>query len=178
MRKAWKCDGNGYVALQQTLLDGKQVSCESCKKLLIQCNFDQAKMDAEVVQGVQQGNSGGDPEEAAAQEPADNKQPVDEPAAEPADPMAWVRSLEPTIIQLPAGTHGRKFPFRCTVCKTRRQPDGKLLEAVSSKPCIIRSWLQKHIDTPSHANNLEAYNAMPPCNEEESEVPCEGFLGG
>ena len=183
LKKVWHCDGKGYIALQQTLLDGKQTCCKSCSTLLVQCKFDQAAMEAEVIKAMQAEAPGHDPEEApekpsGASGQPDQDQDHDQPDAEPEDPMEWVKSLEPVIVQLPPGTHGRKFPFRCTICKTRRQPDGKLLEGVKGNGSSIRGFLQKHIDTPTHQGNLETYNAMPPGNEDVAEVPCEALLGG
>ena len=74
------------------------------------------------------------------------------------DPFSWARSLAPDIILLPPGSFGKKYPYQCKVCVTRRQPEGKIGDLCRPQPKTIKHFLQTHINSSGHQGNLRLMN--------------------
>eukprot|EP00438_Fugacium_kawagutii_P028424 Skav221014 [mRNA] locus=scaffold2350:235252:241894:- [translate_table: standard] len=60
---------------------------------------------------------------------------------------------------LPAGTFGKRHPIRCTVCKSRSWPEGKVLELDMLKLNSVKHFAERHMKCGMHVNNLAAANA-------------------
>ena len=87
------------------------------------------------------------------------------------DPFSWARSLAPDIVILPPGSFGKKYPYQCKICVTRRQPEGKIGDLCRPQAKTIRHFLQTHINSSGHQGNLRQMN---PSEESGRLQDCQG----
>ena len=64
--------------------------------------------------------------------------------------LAWLRTQEPTITLLPAGTFGKKLPYRCNICRTPSWPNGKVGELSKMRLRDVQTFVNNHLVCPSH----------------------------
>ena len=113
----------------------------------------------------------------ANQEQPPEQQPLDETdETETIDPFAFAKTLSDEIELLPPGTLGRKYPYKCLVCRTRRQPSGKVGDLTCAKPHAVKYFLQRHIESTQHQLNLHKQRQASQ-GDDAPDVPCQGFLG-
>lgn len=77
--------------------------------------------------------------------------------------------LAPKIELLSAGTFNKRLPYRCNVCITKRQPNGKIGDCVNARS--IKHFLTQHLQSDMHIKNLRKVAAK--CGEEA--VECQGL---
>ena len=141
VKKASACAMGGFRALQRFLLskdcgpDGlKTLQCRPCREMISASGFTldilNAKLDEALI------GDGGIPVAEAPPVPYTSVRKKDESVGqkgqqaredepEPTDPFAYAKQHHPVISLLPNGTAGKAYPFRCNVCKSRRQPGGE-----------------------------------------------------
>ena len=164
LKKAGICTEDGFVSLQQKLLDRKEIKCSPCLQLLqthgYKCSnhFQELKLEVPADQPQERGQ---DPEPDKA--PGDDEKPQKETYEEKRerrrrefnnDPWALVRSHAPTITLLPPGSFRRAHPFRCSACKTRRAPDGKVGDLCQATFNAVHWFLYQHLDCDSHQKKV------------------------
>lgn len=74
-------------------------------------------------------------------------------AASDQDPFAILKE-NPFLQLLPLNTHDRRVPIRCRVCKSRKQPLGKVFEAHAVKANVVENFVHQHCVRPGHLANL------------------------
>ena len=74
---------------------------------------------------------------------------------------AFARQFEPYIEILPPGAFGKKQPYRCHVCKNKRQPLGRVGELVSMKLWNVKNFLTQHVEGHGHIDKLEKAKMIP-----------------
>lgn len=92
------------------------------------------------------------------------------------DPFAWARTLYPTISLLPPGSHGKRLPYRCNLCKTRTWPQGKVGELSKPKKKSIKHFIKQHLKSSAHQRRVREMHKLeaPPVPDRQL-VPCEGL---
>lgn len=88
-----------------------------------------------------------------------------------ADPFAYARKFEPDIILLPPGEGGKRFPYKCLVCRTKTYPDGKIGELGLAISYSVRHFIDQHLES-SHRKRMLAARGASPQSAEDS---CEGL---
>lgn len=204
LKKINKCLAGGYVKMQHMLMDESVPDCDACKQILNECKYDfaaykelvDAKKDKEGLGDLEQP----DPVHQAEPAPDAQAEPAPDAQAEPplqlgklqrssrrkrkslfddveAEALQAAKEFEPTLVLLPRGTHNKKVPYRCTVCRTRAQPEGKVGECGMMRPYMIRFYMSQHIDSGGHQQHLEAQN-QPVAEVMRNLVPCEAISLG
>ena len=183
LKKAWVCEDGGFVQLQSALILGSEIKCNVCKEFLEAYKFDRSAfrkvIDTHFCSDEDERRPHGEPEPRGdnLESEKEEKRKADARADFEkfrGDPWALMSSMKPIITLLPPGTANKALPFRCNICKSRRNPDGKLCDLVSGTWKSVYYFLHQHIDRPVHQGNLAAYVA-------ESEgtstrvVECEGL---
>ena len=77
------------------------------------------------------------------------------------------------------GGYKQHVPIRCTLCTSRSQPHGKVVDAVSMHPKDVRKFLGQHLQTDCHNRALGALAAKNAAQDGEQtleEVPCEAVI--
>ena len=88
---------------------------------------------------------------------------------------AVAKEYEPHIVLLEPGSHGKKYPYQCLVCKTAQQPDGKIGELGKWRPYSVRTFLEQHASGPTHKDNVEKAELGIIQEADAPMVPCEGL---
>lgn len=167
LEKKVVCDGGGFLSLQRKLLRTSEVDCSVCAEMLKQHHWSQVDMNefchqhSLPVGPVQQlpiadGEAG---EAVAEEEAAAQPKPVegeDDLVMDDADVTDWQEyvSLHPTIELLPAGSFAKNLPYRCTACRTRAWPSGKVNDFCAPKLKIVKHFLKQHLTSLTHIRNM------------------------
>ncbi|CAK9032356.1 unnamed protein product [Durusdinium trenchii] len=170
-KKAYTCPNGGYLKVQARLLDvgAHGDGCKACDEMILNSGFDRTKFDAvlqaaengelpqpiqgatEPIQGVTE-TANEDEQKAVKEEDLETEKP--EGLVENGDPFDIVRQT-PYIKLLPPGSHGKRFPYLCTVCCTRSWPQGRVGELAEAKIGSIKHFLHQHIDSNTHKRNVK-----------------------
>ena len=165
VKRVSECQDGGYVALQRRVLDRKDDGkCEACAVLLRTCKFDHDKLDEEVHAALHGGK-----EDHLGTSKNDNGDQGDD---KDQDPWEFARNFSPDIEILQPGAFGKHLPYRCLVCRTKDQPDGKVGNLSIMKVSSIKHFLSKHLESTTHLRFLRARERA----EDEAKVPCLALL--
>ncbi len=176
------CCGGGYAKVRAHLRQGIiPTQCEACKLQLRRCKFDLAAMRCA-------GN--------AREDFVDKDMEQEVPKLEDdLDMFSYVKKFSPIIRLLEPEALGEGFSFQCTVCKTRRQPQGKISQIVGSKAANIKYYIDSHIGGQTHQQKMNAHLEAQSQTKDEAEckkdptlkedpdavqerVPCEAISTG
>lgn len=191
MKKLNACADKGFQAVQRKLSAGEEIKCEACQSMLKHHKFNQddlQKTIEDVVSGavpVMKVNEGVEPKPMENAESEDeetevvkgkkvqkkkDKNPLADPNGEAAC-LAYLKQFEPWIELLPAGTDGKKLPYRCKACKTKQQPGGRIGELNRMKLWSVRHFLSQHVGSQNHKDNVAALENL---EVEVAKAPCQG----
>ena len=172
MKAIRKCPDGGYKLLRHKLTESVhgpmyEPDCPACQWLLKDTKFNLDNM-RKIVQDRLEGD-------AAAPEPLPDEagEDGDGEEGEPAqkvDPLEYPKSLFPVIQILPAGSHGKTLPYRCTVCKTKGQPEGKIGEMSRLCKNVVDHFVKQHVKSSTHIKNLNKQKKR----ENATLVDCRG----
>ena len=166
MKRVMHCDEGGFVSMQLHLIQGKEIKCAGCRKLLDSKGFDMDKYQADVdaylegdramTREMEWKQKIADGEEAKPKSPEQKKDENIEPdsLAEESRIQELLQSVEGVITLLPPGSFGKKLPYRCRVCKTREFPEGKVGDLVKRRFKDMMYFLSKHLQCPMHQKYL------------------------
>ena len=156
VRNAVNCSEGGYVTLQMKLARSQPVSCESCLQLLLQVGFKPETVPRLLAgERVAPVKASSQTEQAKEEQPEAKIETVQQMLSQWGNPMDWVRSLEPVLQVLPLGTLGKSVPVRCNICKTKRQPQGKVFDITcETNAKAIWRYVQQHLESPGHLQNM------------------------
>ena len=194
IKKTGKCAVDGFVKMQQIIIAGDMPSCASCQEVLLTKKFKQGVLSKELeddkispdVPDAIQGEAASEVPEENPEKPSDTQRqgraemPLTQAEVEyqqdfhkyKGDPWAYVKD-RPEIVVLPAGSFGKKLPFRCTICLTRRNPQGKVGDMVCASFRSVRHFVKQHVESNYHVERLKenADTAGPIV----AEVECQGL---
>ena len=183
-KKLNQCSGGGYTRLQTLMLDQEEIKCTICKDLLNRSKFS-AKDLEDVVKESLDGNLNVKQEKDEEQADEDDlvssltsqkkKSPKRDPEVEEKMCRAYVETLAPVITLLPRGTHGKKVPYKCSVCTSPKWPHGKVGECSKMNLVSVQNFIRNHLSSPSH---IKACKKTEVCAEEENYVSCVGISTG
>ena len=184
LKKVWVCEDGGFVQLQSALISGSEINCKVCKELLDAYKFDKSAFRKVIDTSFCCDEDEPSRPDAEPEPHGDNQGSETEEKRKAdantdfakflGDPWALLNSLKPIITLLPPGTANKALPFRCNVCKSRRNPDGKICDLVHGTWKSVYYFLHQHIDRPVHKSNLAAFLAE--SNGTSSRVvECEGL---
>lgn len=173
--------------------------CKACQELLDFCKFNEDDLQSVVsmflngeepepvpqaaeVEGTDQDEQGeGKPKRKAKRKQEHGKEKTKnatdmekegEAAADSdEDPFAYAKAQAPTIELLPPGQHGKKFPYRCTLCVTKTWPEGKVGDCCAAKTSTVKHFISQHINSQTHQMRLKRQSQEAPAVE----VDCEGL---
>ena len=141
MKKVNKCIGAGYKVLQLNLLAGTESKCPVCQDLLKRHDVTDEGLQEVVWQFLSSSakipmpsaapTCAADDALALASHSSEIKQePLQGPEEESSRTLAlaYLKTLEPTMTLLAAGSFGKRVPVRCNICKPKTWPDGRVLE--------------------------------------------------
>ena len=175
------CPGGGYVNLQIRLTKGQKPECESCLAFISHIQFDQDDFERylEEVQQQEAKNaaSSSRPRRKKRRRRGSKQQgSEDEDAKDAEDPFQYVRSLKPVISLLPRGFQGKKFPYRCNICRSRLQPNGRVGDLVKADVDTVRFFMDKHLNSQGHraAVNKDLFEDSA-ANRIAKPRPCQGL---
>ena len=162
-------------------MDGGEINCDICKLMLKAYNFSPEGLQEVLAEpeklGEQLKLATGLGEGPAEAQPAGRAQAEDEDAD--MDPWDYVRKTGGRHIELlPAGSYGKAFPFRCTLCKTRRMPEGKINDLCFPDLKSVKYFLGQHLDSNTHVKKLREYElkSNPEAQKNAPEpVECSGL---
>ena len=162
------CEHKGYKQVQMMLLKGTMVTCRACEEVLTSCGFvmdDLHKLILEEMAG----------DDETGENPAPQTNPLlqdipDEDAPEETI-WAWINSLKPQILLLEPGSYGKKVPYRCIHCRTKRWPEGRVGDCSRNNVRSIRHFLVQHIGSDSHYESVMSKRPQ----QLVPNVPCEGL---
>ena len=190
LRKINACIGGGFRALQQHLLQQKEeFKCDVCMEMLKKANFVASDLQEAMqarIRGEKMQPADGDVPEVLPDQNAEKTQPkrkkmsqgdeaADENDVGPAACKEYLQEFWPTIELLPPGSFNKKVPYRCTVCRSRHQPNGKVGDLVKMRLWSVKCFLQKHLDSQTHKDAVARKDVVVRDEEEAKMVPCEGL---
>ena len=182
MKKLNACSTGGYSRLQTALLEEKEIQCHACQELMKSCGFRSEELKKQVdghMMGFQKVK-----QESQAKTELDSEDEnigldklVEEPnqkkmrgANEEHLVHAYVKTLAPVIRLLEPGTHGKRVPYQCCLCKSKHFPHGKVGEASAMKLNVVEHFIGAHLRSGAHYKNKlkaesleEVPGAMVPC---------------
>ena len=182
-KKDQKCAIGGYAELQKKILAGEEIECQACLWQLERKKFKPEglqKVIDDVLAGLRSPKPADQPvrSEDGAAEPVDDdfeeplpKKPTPEPTSnvpniEDMSPEEVMELFKPVIELLPAGTSGKRNPYRCLACRTRHQPSGKVGELGRWQSKSIYHFLSQHCDGATHQKKLKVM-----MNVEKADAP-------
>lgn len=168
MKKLTACPDGGFVSLQLRLAGGQEIDCHACLALLKSCNCDFDALAAAIA-GATSISSELLPIEDA---PRSDQSKADGDDEQDEDPLAYAKSFPGIIEVLPPGTFGKALPYRCLICKSKTQPEGRVgnLNVLNKK--AIMHFLDQHIQSCTHQKNLKDLERA----KHGEPVPCEALL--
>lgn len=193
MKKVNFCPFGGYTQFMMKLIGGAQIKCPVCAEFLSSNNFDQNEFNAFMTDWLE-----GDREtiiqmmklpelqecEKKPPQSQDGKQPAEGSAAEGSaakkddagedreKALAYLASVQPTISLLGPGTHGKRLPYRCNLCRSARHPDGKIGELSELRYSCVKTFVGNHLKSISHTQALRKASQPPKCLKR---VDCSGL---
>lgn len=136
--------------MMMRLVAREEIRCDVCKELLWKHKFNANAM-SDTMNSMLDGTfqqtmfpSGGEKREAKMVESDDED--VDTRTMG----LTFLRTLEPMFTLLPKGMFGKKYPLKCTICRTRTFPDGKILEMTSLREKTCRHFVTQHMKCATH----------------------------
>lgn len=175
MKGITACDEGGFKKLQYKLLNGEKTGCVACQDLLCHTGFCHQELEKEVLAflgqpdlpkaespaAIAESATPADDSEKAEkgenQQDAEDGNAKDDENAESFDPFAVVRQHEPIITLLEPGQYGKAYPFRCNICKSKTQPEGKIGNLCVAKAKSIKHFLNQHLESMTHKRNLRQH---------------------
>lgn len=187
MKKLNVCSGGGFARLQVILLEEQETKCEICRKMLDIYKFKSDDLQAMVQKYLEGFIEGSEliPEvpqaDSTKNEPDDEEETLDQlplpkrqrSCNDSAAIKAWIAELDPVIELLPAGTFDKKVPYRCTLCRTKKWPDGKVGDAVEWKLNSIKNFIGNHLKSEAHKRAVREAEAF--IYEPQPKLACEGI---
>ena len=161
IKKVLDCEHKGFQKMQGLLQEGKQITCKICLQMLGP-KFDAEKLHDFIEQALAEGKVPELVEQAAVAdgvaelEDEDAAGENEDEVEDASDPFRFAR-LFPFIKLHPAGAYGKKFPYQCTVCVTRKAPMGKIGDLTGSKHETVKCFLSRHLECPTHKANYQIY---------------------
>lgn len=154
MKKVSPCADKGYVQMQQKLVRGEALSCKICTELLESCQYSQANFEKFL--------------EAEASVLDEDEDGPDTSMYGPWDGLAYAQARGDHYVILNPGDFGKKLPVRCTICKSKKFPAGKLLDLTTRRLSTVRHFLIQHEKSHSHKEGLRVLQipqdfVEPPC---------------
>lgn len=161
-KKTTVCKDGGYAVLQNKLLTGVEPSCPICLNFLTERNLTlshvQEVLSCQEEEPVAEQLVEEDP---AGGEQDDQEQHQDEVQQETQREMAHQRSqreaieryfesMRPTVSLMRIDEENLKVFFRCHICVSRKNPDGKV--NCGGRPTLnsVKHFVQKHFESMSH----------------------------
>ena len=139
-------------------------TCPTCLAMLEESGFQRSALAERLMAIKQTGSQNAAPDESA----------------EHADPF-FILNFFPELILLDKDYEGRRHPVRCTLCRSRRQPAGKIFSLDKPKAAVVNHFVRQHIMSQTHiakmaGSTLEEQPDMPdvPDVPAEAKKPCEG----
>ena len=183
MKKINYCANGGYGKFQLKLVAGSELKCQHCNDLMEIHSFSREALDQRIEDWI---NGVDKPEKketkAADDEPAQPKRgrprrPVDGEEDADADAsrdraLAYLKTLEPTIILLPPGAHGKRLPYQCRICTSPKWPNGKVGELTKMRETYVMTFIGNHLKSDAHKKALRKEQQL----LIEPQVECQGIL--
>ena len=180
MKKINNCDEGGYKKVQVKMLGDFKPKCAACKDLMESCHFDANALHDKVEAWMN-----GDKSVLEKAMPPSEKTKDDEPPASNAGDEdakmseaesreaahAWLKTLEPMITLLTPGSYGKRVPYRCNVCKSKKWPEGRVGELDHMRFGSVKNFLKQHFSSQTHIDNVNKRKEKP----DENKVKCEGL---
>eukprot|EP00434_Breviolum_minutum_P026649 symbB.v1.2.023553.t1/scaffold2162.1/size87430/2 len=174
MKKAWFCAAGGFKVLQQTDAgDWKKDYLQYLRSIAAEHQFNEEDLETQ----LRTDSSSAPWSDVQPAQPKDlstkDVQPDQPEDAAPVDldPFAFAKAQAPIIQLLPPGTFSKRFPYQCTICCSKKSPNGKVGELSEAKANTVKHFLQKHLLSTTHVNNLQKQK---PILISEN-VKCEGL---
>ena len=192
MKKTSRCGEGGFVRLQAKLLAKEKLECEGCKSMLANHKFsheDLKEATEQVLAGQRDpkdrfkeavDNEGKEPTISKKRKGARKNQKGDEQDGEESEDngpeacMKFLKQFEPWIQLLPAGSFGKKQPYRCIACTSRSQPQGRVGDLVEMRLGSVKHFLTQHTGCPTHDRNVKKMQRVELVKEKQK-VDCQGL---
>ena len=166
-KKVNKCLDGGYKSFMLRIISRGQMNCAICEAAFRAKEVDYAQVDL----AVQEWLAGKRPE-TFVQRPVQKEKQEDQVDTEGeiekaekiddrAEAHAFLKTLEPHLVLLPAGSFGKRIPLKCNVCKTPGWPDGKVLELDVMKLNSVTRFASQHINGTCHQRSLRRASEGP-----------------
>ena len=205
LSKAAACKDGGFPAFREKLRIGKPLSCKSCLLWLDQKGLTMEMIQKVVKEGLEPCPDLDPPSVPEVPDPpqgvaevegcqkvageAEEEDGHDAGAARAADQYAlcveYVKRFAPHIelVEGDGNEKGYRFGYRCRLCVTRAQPEGKLNTLVQPKLLYVKRFLTQHIEGDTHQGKLSQFKESQAKNcekppEEVEKIPCPGLRVG
>ena len=169
MKKINQCKDGGYKKMPlRTLGILNPIECPACLELMQDRKFNQSELESRLQNPQPIEDKPAAPDADAEQVPQDDAESVKQKKKkvgkrtrqiadeqeEEEEARALAKEYEPDIILLPKGSEGKKVPYRCLLCSSAAQPDGKVGEIGKLKKYMVKRFLNQHVETDTHQWNL------------------------
>ena len=172
--KAGVCVDGTYRRYQMKLRRGQEGKCETCAGLSREygVNVEEAqKMMKDAVEAYLKEEPAEDPEQDDDDGPGDPDGEEDQGRGLEAC-LSYLKSLEPMIspVQSINLRNKRVLAYRCNVCKSRAQPEGKVNTISRLSVRFCKFFVNRHFRTPTHRGNVSSEQEV-----HREAVPCPGL---
>lgn len=162
----------GFIPLQRKLIKGDStVDCKACSAMMDECEFSAEKLkdcidtalrfESEVLaQKLKEQEALKEKREKKReatkdqQEESAEEEDVKKDEEEKGDPYELVKKHADVIELLKPGEGGKTLGYRCLICKSKGQPEGKVGELHHASKGCINHFLGQHLESTTHLRNL------------------------
>ena len=185
-KRAITCGHQKFKSLQVALLENQEIKCAACQEMLTECKFsnealqtcllDRVERKSHLQERLQSVAPTADFSRKVGPNKSDGKEDPEKEADDGIDEEqaidAFCKSVEHVITFLPAGSFGRKLPYRCKVCRTSGFPQGKIGELGRRRLYNFQHFIGIHLDSDMHRRYMAANEVL---HVSEQLVECDGL---
>lgn len=150
IKKGAQCRFGGWTVLKKKLIEGAEIECPSCKRMLAEY-----KVTLESVAAALRPEENPKPPKAETPPRKQRKQirDAEDGAGEYEKFLDYVKQFQGIVL-----VHGG---YKCTLCVTKTQPTGKMNRIPPNAKTFksLRFFVDSHIESPTHCSNLAKLKA-------------------
>lgn len=134
------------------LIANEDLPCKACARLLEECGVEREALKA-FLDAAPDNHTTSD---AVSKEPSANSPPEDaeqsekEKVKDTMSGMEYAKSMDPIMVLLEPGSYGKKFPMRCTICRSKAAPAGRVMDLTTMKYKTVKHFVDRHTSCSKH----------------------------
>ncbi|CAK9013633.1 unnamed protein product [Durusdinium trenchii] len=176
VKSAASCVEGGFVSFKDKLLSKTEIKCTACQTLVDMhvTSVDDFISHTETLSVVAVDKAGQEAQNEPRNHPRQTEEEEIEACMKYLGQFPEIEALTKTMPNVP----GIRLFYRCLICKTRRQKDGKLNKLGRPKLKSVQHFLEQHFDSNTHVKNMRAAHQAAADQDGSAETDsqtCKGY---